>query len=350
MDRISALKKELEKAVLHEDFERAEEISDELFRLQGGKEEYTEMPIRFAEEIKKRSEQKSGGQKKMNMKKIVGIAAAAAVITTIGVIALATRWYGIRDLVIKNNYDPAITANTGNPSSPEGVENGQEEPDLIVMQGYPDSNEYKASAEWNLFCAGYDTDGSILSQVGNSSNEYTEKYPMYLVYSKDMADKLEEIVQKYNLSLHESITIVYEEEELIREAGIGDFIGDENTVLSGYVYNDGTFHYDGRANLKSGKSIDYQFGNYVKGTFSTTYLNIGNVNDYTEWEYKTRSGVKVSLALGNEKALVIADLPNSFVTVNVLSGLEGGWMSYSDNITVEVLQEFADSFDFSKIK
>ncbi len=70
MDRISALKKELEKAVLHEDFERAEEISDELFRLQGGKEEYTEMPIRFAEEIKKRSEQKSGGQKKMNMKKI----------------------------------------------------------------------------------------------------------------------------------------------------------------------------------------------------------------------------------------------------------------------------------------
>jgi len=54
---------------------------------------------------------------------------------------------------------------------------------LIVLQGYPDSNEYKASVEWNLFRAGYDTDGKLLSEVGNGSNEYTEKYPLYLVTS-----------------------------------------------------------------------------------------------------------------------------------------------------------------------
>ena len=176
MDNISELKKELERAVLRNDIEKAEEISDKLFLLQGGREEYTVMPTRFVEDIKEGNKQKTGGKKSMNMKKIISIFAAAAVITTIGITALATRWYGIRDLVFKNNNKPAVTANTGSPEDTEAANmgNGQEEPDLIVMQGYPDSNEYKASAEWNLFCDGYDTDGSLLSQVGNGSNEYTE--------------------------------------------------------------------------------------------------------------------------------------------------------------------------------
>lgn len=285
----------------------------------------------------------------MKMKKIISIAAAAAVITTIGITALATRWNGIKDLVFKSNgNETAITENSGNPDSSTDLEvsnmgNGQEKADLIALQGYPDSNEYKANAEWNLFCDGYDTDGSLLSEVGNGSNEFTKKYPLYLVYTKEMADKLEGIIQKYELSLHESITLVNNEEELIEEAGMGDFVGDANTVLGGYVYNDGTFQFDGDAVLKDNTRIDYQFGNYVKGTFSATYLNIGNADAYTEWEYKTSGGVKVSLAIGESKALVIADLKNSYVAINVLSGMEQG-------ITAELLQEFADTFDFSQVK
>ena len=42
-------------------------------------------------------------------------------------------------------------------------------------------------------------------------------------------------------------------EELIKEANVGQFIKDANTVLSGYVYNDGTFHFDGEALLKNGR-------------------------------------------------------------------------------------------------
>jgi hypothetical protein len=343
MDNISRLKKELERAVLRNDIKKAEGISDKLFFLQGGREEYTVMPARFVEEIKEGNKQKTGGKKSMNMKKIISIVAAAAVITTIGITALATRWYGIRDLVVKNNYNPAAVAGSLEDAEAANMENGREKADLIVLQGYPDSNEYKASAEWNMFCDGYDTDGSLLSQVGNRSNEYTEKYPLYLVYTKEMADKLEEIVQKYGLTLHESMTIVGNEERLIEEAGTEDFIKDANTVLGGYVYNDGTFQFDGEAVLKNSKHIDYQFGNYVKGTFSDTYLNIGDADAYTEWAYKTGSGVSVSLALGDGKALVIADLPDSYVVINVLSGRE-------QDITAEMLQEFADSFDFSKIK
>jgi hypothetical protein len=59
--------------------------------------------------------------------------------------------------------------------------------------------------------------------------------------------------------------------------------------------------------------------------------------------------VDVTLALSDSKALVIADLENSYVIINALSGTEGDDSSVSGVITAQVLQEFADSFDYSKI-
>ncbi|RXE58980.1 hypothetical protein [Acetivibrio mesophilus] len=352
MDNVSRLKKELEKAVQLNDIENADKISDQLFRMQKGKEADAVMPDQFVEKIIEKSKEKSGGQKSMNMKKIISIVAVAAVTATLGITALATRWYGIRDLVFQNSdNETALTDNSQISDSEDDIEASaggyvQEKMDLIVLQGYPDSNEYKASAEWNLFLAGYDTDGKFLSEVGNGSNEFTEKYPMYLVYTREMAEKLEEIVAKYQLKLHNSMTIVNNQKELMQEANIGEFSKNANTVLSGYVYDDGTFHYDGETLLKNGTHIDYQFGNYVKGTFSSTYLNVGDASSYTEWEYKTSSGQKVSLALGDTKALVITDLQNSYVAINVLSGRN----AESGGLTAEDLQEFADTFDFMQIK
>lgn len=359
MNNISQLIKELDKAIQCGDIERADEISNELFHLQNGMEADAAMPDQFLEKIKDRSEQELGGQKTMNVKKVISIVVIAAVIAGLSITSLATRWFGIRDLVINNNDNSvAVTGNIGDSGvgvgtdtdSDVAVSNENVKQDLIAMQGYPDSNEYKASVEWNLFCSGYDTDQSILNKLGNGSNEVTEKYPLYTVYTQEMADKLEEIVKKYKLTLHKSITIAENHKDLIKLAGTGDFIGNLNKVYSGYVYDDGTFQFDGEAILKGNKAVYYQFGNYVKGTFSTTYLNVGDVSLYKEWAYKTSSGVEVTLALGKHKALVITDLENSYVIINVLSGTEKDSTFAIGSITDEDLQDFADSFDYSQIK
>jgi len=106
MDYISKLKKELERAILIGDIEKADEISDKLFKTQGGRDADTVMPHQFIEKIKERikerSKEKTGGQKTMNVKKIVSIA-AAAVVATIGISTLAVRWNGVKDLVFKNS-------------------------------------------------------------------------------------------------------------------------------------------------------------------------------------------------------------------------------------------------------
>lgn len=352
MDNISELIKELDKAVLCGNTEKADEISEKLFQLQGGMEVDTIMPDQFFEKIEEKINQKSGGQKSMNIKKIIGMVAIAAVITAFGITAMATRWYGIKDMVFNNiNTDTENTGESNSTAKPDTqifVDDTLEKTDFIAMQGYPDSKEYKASVEWNLFCAGYDTDHKLLDAVGNKSNEVTEKYPMYLVYTQEMADKLEEIVTKYGLTLHQSITVFGNREELINIAGTGNFIGNTNIVLGGYIFDDGTFSYDGDAVTKNGTRISYQLRNDVKGTFSDTILNIGNANDYKEWIYKTSCGVEVSLALGKNKSLVIVDLEKSYIVMNVLSGTEVNAYS-SEVITAEDLQEFADTFDYSKI-
>lgn len=338
---IPGLVRDLDSAIITGDTERADQLTGILFSLQRGTDADAGMPREFPQKI---LENHSGGNqmKSKSMKRIIGVAAAAALFLALGITAFAANLFGVRDLVFNRSEAPAASA-------PSGTAAAEKEQDLIVLQGYPDSNEYKASEEWNAFRTNYDTDGSIISEVGNSPNEFTERYPMYLVYSREMADKLEEIIAKYGLVPHESMTVYNTAMELYEEAGTGNFMNSANASMGGYVYNDGTFHFDGNALLESGKTIPYQFGRYVKGTFSDTYLNVGDADDYDEWQYATNCGQEVSLALGGSKALVIADLENSFVTINVLTGTAGNETFGSEGITADDLEAFADLFDYTQI-
>lgn len=90
---------------------------------------------------------------------------------------------------------------------------------------------------------------------------------------------------------------------------------------------------------------DYQFGRSMKGSFNPYTLNVGEIEEYHEWEYSTESGQTVLLANSGFKALIIAERDNSFIVVNVLGDLFSDTFEMSD----EMLEELADLFDFSAI-
>ncbi len=221
--------------------------------------------------------------------------------------------------------------------------------DLISLQGFSDCNESKAVREWTEFCDNYDMDGTLLAQVGNGPTGLDDRYSLYLVYTQEMADKLDEIVGRYNLNLHSSIIIIDSQEELIEKAGNGNFLGTANRTGGAYMYEDGTFHYDGSAGF-DGLLIDYQFMNCKKGSFTDVILNIGNLEDYREWSYMTDCGITVRLAISPYKSLVIADLGSSFITINVLAGTEYGFLDEAGKITASDLELFANSFDYTLLK
>lgn len=274
-------------------------------------------------------------------KGLVALAATICLILSCSVTAYAMNLLGLKDLVLNKDSIEVTYNDISETTKPQ---------QMISLQGYPESNEYKACEEWTAFRTSYDQDGALLEQVGNSSTPFDQKYGLYNVYTQEMADKLDEITAKYGLALYSTVEAISSNEELFSKAGTGDFLGTKNKNVGAFIYDDGSFHIDGDAVLSNGIEIPYQFMSYKKGTFSDVLLNIGNALDYDEWSYKTASGITVSLAIGPEKSVVILETEKSFVTINVLAGTETGFLDQIGKITVSDLEAFSDSFDFSVLK
>lgn len=284
-------------------------------------------------------------------KTILTVSIAAAVVTAVGAVSFAALKGGLEGVAFGNNGNgnteatehveqPVDSDETGvaakQTSEDTDVYSVDDKVQMISLQGFSDSPEYLAAQEWKDFEDGYDKDRKILDQVGNKATEWDEKYGTYGVYSQDMADKVDEIVSKYNLSLHGKIESA-EQQDLDEKY---DVVMKDATYV-GYCFPDGTFQVDG----EFGK-YDFQLRRTVKGVLDTVYLNVGMINDYEQWEYKTASGKTVQLALSEDKAVILANLDDSFVTVNVLLTLsEDGPvpMSKAD------LENMADQINFATL-
>lgn len=211
---------------------------------------------------------------------------------------------------------------------------------FISLQGLTGSAEYLATKEWQDFLRNYDTEGTIIQGIGNEPTGVSEKYALYTVYTEEMAEKLEEITSKYGLKLHSEMNVV-NQQELDRLVG-GTFVGDTLSRGWAYIYEDGTFQFDGDINLR-GEDYLLQFRRAVKGTFEEVVLNVGKVDEYKEYPYSTPDDNPVLLELGPSKGLVVGDFEDCVITVNLLAGTE-------DGITRDDLKKLADEIDFNLLK
>ena len=262
------------------------------------------------------------------------LVAVLCLITVFATAVCAAKIFSLRDTLINTN-DPEIKSE-------------------MSLAGFVDSNEYMAAAEWNAFAESYDPDGSIQAQViQEGAAELDKKYDNYPVYTQEMADKIDEIAEKYGLTLHGSLKdMAYENwNTVIGDFVITDYDHEEFTddaysiILNGYVYDDGTFHYDGLFNVTGGRipCVDYQFRRAAKGVFDTVFLNIGDIDDYEEQVLVTDSGVEFVAAISEYKSVIITEFDSCFVCINVMGGTDKG-------ITFDDLKDMANTFDFSVIE
>ena len=229
----------------------------------------------------------------------------------------------------------------------------EREADFISLQGVTDSPEAKACAEWLRFYTEYDKDGSILSEIGNGPTDIDVRYrEAYNCYTQEMKDKVDEICEKYQLSILEGCDTADTYEELCSRTGIGDVCNGTseqtfNSATGGYFYEDGTLHFEGIATVTgpSACTSDYQFCRSVKGSFCSYVINVEDINDYEQWEYTTSNGQTVLLANSDDHALIIADKEESFIVVNILGDMTSGTF----DIGHEALESLAEAFDFSAV-
>ena len=297
-------------------------------------------------ELTKMKIQNAGYTKKRSKKGLVTIGIAVAVVAALGTTAFAVFNGGLGGLSFgKRSLAEEIEADTG-VSIPEEVLATMPEQEFISLQGYPDSPEYKATMEWLAFESGYDRDRKILdeheAEMIRTGVDPFEKYNCYLVWSQEMADKIDEITAKYDLKLHTNITDC--DEKIINEkCGV---VFSDGITGAGYMYDDGTFNLDAEYN-----GIYFQAGRCMRGYFDTTYLNVGNASDYEEYEYTTKSGITVTLSYCYDKVfknrwIVTANLEDSFVSLNILPfDYDGNLKDYSK----EEIEALVDSIDFTKL-
>ncbi len=259
---------------------------------------------------------------------IAVVAAVICLLLACGVTAVATNLFGLRDLIIA-------------PEAIVGPEGDKETVELISMQGYYDSPEAKACAEWQEFYSKYvptlNLDNSIFVP-GTAYNNYG-------VYDQTMADKLEEIAETYNLTLYDNMTDLFSESALNDAMG-GEFLSGACTFFWGYCFGDGTLQFEGDCSVGAG-TLDFQFRRSQKGTLSDVVLNIGHAADYEQWHYTTQDGTELILAMRDTQSLIFTDLPNCFVCVNVLAGTDGGLLYDDLQITKADLELMAECFDWT---
>lgn len=272
---------------------------------------------------------------------LVAAAVAAALLAAMTATALAFNLFGLRDIAFPERttlHVPVVDYDTGEVHYEDRVV------DMISMQGYADTPEAQACMEWEQFYMEYTNTHSFNNDIYDEGGRYSQ----YSVYDDAMAEKLDEIVVKYDLKLHAELFDVEGRDGWLEFVG-PTFLLDNNTGYWGYRYDDGTFAFDGDAQLEGYGLIDYQFRYTRKGYLDTVVLNVGDLKDYAEWDYTTANGVALKLALGPIRGFIWGDLPEGFLFVNVLTGREGDDTFSSGPIDSAELEQLAEMFDFTAL-
>lgn len=302
----------------------------------------------FVKKEKKRSMKKQSA--KLGFRFAAGVVAGCLLI---GTAAYAVYYFGLKDMGTGTERVPDLSVSGEEPEDVNPEDIPQIEVDMISLAGIVGSPEHEADVEWQVFLESYDQDESILATVGNNPTGFEEEYGEYLCYSQEMADKIDEICEKYDLQKLTGFELPENYEGLCSGAGVGDFLGSsakdaEAVYIAGGFYADGSFEFDGSAVIRGSSFVttDYQFSRAMKGTFHGTNLNVWDLEGYREWNYTTKNGESVLLATdGSTKALIIVERENSFVTINVLGDIWEGTFGIGE----EELEKLAEAFDFSVI-
>ncbi len=254
-------------------------------------------------------------------------------------------------------YDP----DTGEAVAYIGQEPVTEE--ILTLAGIQGSRNYQAAQEWFVFKQEYDPDLSITTELHRNGTvpEFPEEYGSYNIYSQEMKDKLDEILEKYDLKLIGK-TVPFRTEELVCKA-----LGLENILVPGsnavmeldYAgYQEcGNLNMDFGVilpddNLKTQCHIFYMH----KDAFTEDVISLGEIESWEEWNYTTASGQEVLIFRSPEdwRGFIFCDMPNYTVTLQYTfiheqygNDADGNMIIDREIMTDQQIERLADSIDFS---
>ena len=241
----------------------------------------------------------SGNSKVVHLpgKRIVRTILIAAVIASLMTLtAYATGVFGIISRIIKDSGSE-IQSGTLSSEAAEVVDSlrNVHHRDYISLSGVTGSPEYQAAAEWLAFKGSYAdqktaeqiTEGKTYYEWRDLERSFAPDEPtkeicrLYQVWDATMWEKLQEIADKYSLSLHSERTPILGDRIQMREHG---------------KYEDGSFVISGSTTIE-GQGCIYDFYMERAGSLPCDDMTASCADEYEEWQYTNSHGQRVSIAM-----------------------------------------------------
>ena len=234
--------------------------------------------------------------------------------------------------------------------------------EVLTLGGIKGSRNYQAAQEWFAFKQEYDPDHSMLIalQRAGSVPEFPAEYSSYNLYSQEMKDKLDEILEKYGLKLIGK-TIPFRTEELTCKAlGLADIIapGSEAVMDLDYAgYQEcGNLNMDFNLILSNGDSSRCHIFYMHKDAFTEDVISLGEMETWKEWNYTTASGANVLIFRSPEdwRGYIFCDMPSytvtlqfAFIREQYTTDITGKTVHEQEFMTDQQIERLADAIDFS---
>jgi len=226
---------------------------------------------------------------------------------------------------------------------------------VISLRGYPGSPNQLATREWYEFETTYDPEKQLMPEgqpegIGNSH------YFAYGCYTQEMAEKVDEIAEKYDLKLLSPEIVVqrYQIEVMFEALGIDGVCHEENTAQvttgAGYFYPEGNFKYEFELRLPEAENTwPYELWAELlytqKDYFDPDYMGL-DTELYEQWNYVTTHGNEVLIAMSGRNVLFFAEQETAFLMARMdfVTMLDAG---ETRRPTREDAQKMADAIDFA---
>ena len=212
----------------------------------------------------------------------------------------------------------------------------------------------EALAEWTSFTNSYDPDLAIAGEADRTGSawELPANYHLtYGCYSQEMVDKLNEIVEKYDLKLlSEYISFNWWESRALLDSLSLDSLFYKD---SGVEYWDGNLHLEGTFDINILMTLDMEGWSWeeemvsyrysIKEFFDPLTGSMLKSHDYQQWDYTRKDGKTVLLVLNEGTARIYADIQDAFVSISLDPVI---WVDGEKvPMTKTALEQFAELFD-----
>ena len=216
-------------------------------------------------------------------RKVGTIFLVAAVLTALfTVTAYAMGWFGLSARVSPSEA----------PLSLQGETSTESDGGYLSFNGYADTPEGKANAEWESFRLSYRS--PLSPEESRAWDDAHKDDPAAVIYGAvDDAtkSKLHEIAEKYNLELHSTVVTPGTAETFFQITGLSPFLNNSSSFSAYYVYEDGSFSAEAEL-LDSWLRLHRA----ATGVLYPASAFITDMGSYDEWQVTTPEGIVVNVA------------------------------------------------------